>query len=68
MGALNSPTDKSELRKIAEESIRQSQEQREDSPTAVMRAVRAVMCAHPGIAEAEAFDLVWSLWPEGPRL
>ncbi|OJX77426.1 MAG: hypothetical protein BGO92_10360 [Magnetospirillum sp. 64-120] len=60
-------SDKSELRKVAEDSIRKSQAQREDSPTAVMRAVRAVMCAHPGVGEAEAFDLVWSLWPTDAR-
>ena len=55
--------DRNELRRIAEASIRQSQETQEDSPTAMMRAVRALMLAHSGLAEAEAFDLVWSLWP-----
>lgn len=59
--------DRTELRQIAEASIRRSQETREDSPTAMMRAVRTVMLAHPEISEASAFELVWSLWPADTR-
>lgn len=55
--------DRAELRRVAEASIRQSQEERQDSPSAMLRAVRAVMMVDPTIGEGEAFAMVWSIWP-----
>ncbi|MCR6631416.1 MAG: hypothetical protein NVV74_15970 [Magnetospirillum sp.] len=50
------------LHRIVDESFRRSRDERQDSPQAMMRAVGAVREAEPGMGEADAFALVWSLW------
>lgn len=59
--------DRVELRRVAEASFRKSQDECQDSPDAMMRAVRAVMAAAPTMGETDAFALVWSIWPADNR-